>query len=106
MFLQDGGTVQSSYRAAPAGCPDPRLMIVNLWRYRLFIVKNALSDVRAQYAGSVASAPSESAEPAAAPRVASALGAASRGESASRTSQSRRGPGSSSACMSSRTISA
>jgi lipopolysaccharide transport system permease protein len=29
-------------------------MIVNLWRYRLFIVKNALSDVRSQYAGSVA----------------------------------------------------
>ncbi len=29
-------------------------MIVNLWRYRLFIVKNALSDVRSQYAGSAA----------------------------------------------------
>jgi homopolymeric O-antigen transport system permease protein len=54
MLLQDGGTVQSSHRAAPAGCPGPRLMIVNLWRYRLFIVKNALSDVRSQYAGSAA----------------------------------------------------
>ncbi len=29
-------------------------MIVNLWRYRLFIVKKALSDVRSQYAGSAA----------------------------------------------------
>jgi ABC-type polysaccharide/polyol phosphate export permease len=29
-------------------------MIVNLWRYRLFIVRNALSDVRSQYAGSAA----------------------------------------------------
>jgi ABC-type polysaccharide/polyol phosphate export permease len=29
-------------------------MIVNLWRYRLFIVRNALSDVRVQYAGSAA----------------------------------------------------
>jgi homopolymeric O-antigen transport system permease protein len=29
-------------------------VIVNLWRYRLFIVKNALSDVRSQYAGSAA----------------------------------------------------
>jgi lipopolysaccharide transport system permease protein len=29
-------------------------MIVNLWRYRLFIVKNALSDVRSQNAGSAA----------------------------------------------------
>lgn len=28
-------------------------MIVNLWRYRAFIVKNALSDVRYRYAGSV-----------------------------------------------------
>src|SRR5207247_5184233 len=27
-------------------------MIVNLWRYRAFIVKNALSDVRYRYAGS------------------------------------------------------
>jgi ABC-type polysaccharide/polyol phosphate export permease len=29
-------------------------MIVNLWRYRTFILKNALSDVRSQYAGSAA----------------------------------------------------
>jgi ABC-type polysaccharide/polyol phosphate export permease len=29
-------------------------MIVNLWRYRLFIVRNALTDVRVQYAGSAA----------------------------------------------------
>ena len=27
-------------------------MIVNLWRYRGYIVKNALSDVRYRYAGS------------------------------------------------------
>jgi lipopolysaccharide transport system permease protein len=29
-------------------------MIISLWRYRAFIVKNALSDVRSQYAGSAA----------------------------------------------------
>src|SRR5215475_8610925 len=43
-------------RVAPAGSISDTLaaVIVNLWRYRRFIIRNALSDVRYRYAGSAA----------------------------------------------------
>lgn len=48
---QDVGDVRRFGRRSRIG-DTVRSMIVNLWRYRGFIVRNALSDVRHRYAGS------------------------------------------------------
>lgn len=51
----DGGTSPTRERGDPVGeggHAERSPVIVNLWRYRAYILKNALSDVRYRYAGS------------------------------------------------------
>jgi lipopolysaccharide transport system permease protein len=42
----------SSYKCREGGDGERSAVIVNLWRYRAYIIRNALSDVRYRYAGS------------------------------------------------------